>query len=218
MEKIEEPVLPPKKQLPTLIVRPLGNNKIRSSIELKLMLEKFIKPRLIGVKITALRKSLNNGVIIQVETEDMANKLLNAINEHQEAKFLCLAKRPAARHPQILIYDIEKCEGSRGEIEKLFISKIRESNNLPEGDIKVLLKKKVKGSLEHWVLSMDPAIFKEIKDLKWLCCDIEPLRCFNCHRFGHQKKNCDITKPQCQRCTKTHGQDQCDRKYPVCRN
>ncbi|GBO17200.1 hypothetical protein AVEN_198958-1, partial [Araneus ventricosus] len=226
-KKIEEPVLPPKKLLPTIIVKPLGNNKIRSSIELKLLLEKHIKPRLLGVKVVTLRKSLNNGVIIQVETEDMANNLLKAINDHQEVKFFCLAKRPVVRNPQILIYDIEKCDGDREVNEKLFISKIRESNDLPEGDIKVLFRKKGKGSLEHWVLSVDPAIFKSIKDLKWLCCGfgsykfkehLEPLRCFHCHRFGHQKKNCDIEKPQCQRCTKTHGQDQCDRKYPVCRN
>ncbi|GBO17205.1 hypothetical protein AVEN_198963-1 [Araneus ventricosus] len=116
---MEEPILPPKKQFPTIIVRPLANNKIRSSLELELLLENHIKPRSLGVRVLALRKALNNGVIIQVETEEMAVILLNAINDHQEVKFYCQAKRPASRNPQILIYDIEKSEGDRDEIENL---------------------------------------------------------------------------------------------------
>ncbi|GBO45532.1 hypothetical protein AVEN_219808-1 [Araneus ventricosus] len=124
-KKMEEPILPPKKQFATIIVRPLANNKIRSSLELKLLLENHIKPRLLGVRVLALRKALNNGVIIQVETEEMAVILLNAINDHQEVKFYCQAKRPASRNPQILIYDIEKSDGDRDEIEKSFITKIR---------------------------------------------------------------------------------------------
>ncbi|GBM46465.1 hypothetical protein AVEN_78607-1 [Araneus ventricosus] len=131
--------------MPTIIVKPVVET-IASSAILKAMLEDKISPRNLGVKILNCQPANGKGVIIRTETIEMAKKLEIEINTHLELKNLCSAREPRKRSPQILIYDIAESAGDKSQEEADFIEKLKTSNTFPEGDIRVLFRRKGKGS------------------------------------------------------------------------
>ena len=37
----------------------------------------------------------------------------------------------------------------------------------------------------------------------------EPIRCLRCHKFGHERRNCNYQNQYCGKCTRTHETDEC---------
>ncbi|GBO15243.1 hypothetical protein AVEN_202766-1 [Araneus ventricosus] len=168
-------------------------------------------------------------MVLQVQTTEMAQKLQEAINGHDQLKDICGARKPKERIPHIMVYDIEKCgEGvTREEEEQSFLEKVKKSNLLPEGEMKVLFRKKGSGNREHWVISMEPVLFKQIKGEKRIQFGfgsfrfrefLEPMKCFRCHKFGHGRKTCVVDKDLCSKCPGMHSFRECKSTAPVCRN
>ncbi|GBN16515.1 hypothetical protein AVEN_102437-1 [Araneus ventricosus] len=116
----------------------------------------------------------------------------------------CQVYIPMSRVRHIIIFDIPPQYGYQAAHENNFILQLKESNELTDQEIKVVFKKKGRGSLQNWILAMQPKTYQEIKDKKRLSCGfnshrfkefLAPLRCFGCYRFGHLKRNCRETKP-----------------------
>ncbi|GBM10688.1 hypothetical protein AVEN_7956-1 [Araneus ventricosus] len=157
----------------------------------------------------------------------MARKLEEAVNAHQELSRNCRASAPNPRHPQVLIYDVPDSTGDKSEVEAAFIDKLRVSNNLPPGTIRVVFRRPGRGSFHHLVLAMDPAIFAHLKGsnrLHWgfgsfrfreYC---EPQQCFKCYRFGHVRNACSAPRPLCPRCLGDHPHIECTETTVTCRN
>ncbi|KAF8773033.1 hypothetical protein HNY73_015728 [Argiope bruennichi] len=186
------PLLRPKANLPTLVVRPITES-IDSSIKMRKTLEANISPKGMEIKIMGLKPAMGNGVLIQVETPEMVTKLKDAINSHTNLQNVCKATTPQIRMPQIIIYDVEKSERPREEEELDFLNQIKLSNDIV-GNMRVLFRKKGRGSSSHWAISLNPKAFRIIKDKARLQCGfgsyrfrefVEPLRCFKCLKFGH---------------------------------
>ncbi|GBN57971.1 hypothetical protein AVEN_151098-1 [Araneus ventricosus] len=220
--------LRPKPVLPTVIVRS-NSDEIKTAAQLKSRLENTISPNSIGVKIITSRLTINNGVVLQVQTDEMANKIREAINQNDTLKEVCSARKPKVRIPHIIIYDVEKREEgvTRETEEQILMEKIRKSNSLPPGETKVLFRKKGRGNREHWVVEIAPKIFAQIKDDNRLQCGfgsyrfkeyIEPMRCYKCHRFGHGKATCVQEQELCSKCPGVHSFKTCKNATPVCRN
>ncbi|GBM81846.1 hypothetical protein AVEN_107939-1 [Araneus ventricosus] len=220
--------LKPKQQLPTVVVKSVSQ-EIGTSMQLKERLETAIHPNTLGIKIITSRLTFNKGMVLQVQTNEMAQKLQEAINGHDNLKNICGAHKPKERIPHIMVYDIEKCgeETTREIEEQSFLKKVKESNSLPDGEMKVLFRKKGSGSREHWIISMDPAIFKQIKGEKRIQFGfgsfrfkefIEPMRCFRCHKYGHGKKTCMVDTEHCSKCPGMHSFKECKATEAVCRN
>ncbi|GBM39773.1 Putative protein in type-1 retrotransposable element R1DM [Araneus ventricosus] len=203
--------LKPKPSIPTLIVKPTVDGA--SFKELKGKLEESINLKPLGVKVINCTPSAGNGVIIRVQTNEMLEKLQKTINEHTTLKNLCQARTPKGRSPQIIIYDIPKTDEPRDAEEIQFLEQLRSSNDLPSGDMRVIFRRKGRGNLQHWVVSLTPEIFKHLKDEKRLHLGfgsfkfkefLDPLRCFKCHKFGHVNKNCLVQDVLCSRCPGIH--------------
>ncbi|GBN84743.1 hypothetical protein AVEN_18304-1 [Araneus ventricosus] len=153
------PIPPPRPDFPVIVVRPVGDT-ITASAALKGLLEAKVSPQALGVRVLRCQPANGNGVLVRVETSDMADKLVLAINSHPELQVCCEARVPRKRSPQILIYDIPDMPGDKAMVEEEFLDKLRMSNSLPAGDIRVLFRRKGRGSQQHWVLSVAPNIFE----------------------------------------------------------
>ncbi|GBN73936.1 hypothetical protein AVEN_22499-1 [Araneus ventricosus] len=218
--------LQPRSALPAVVVRPVGEVNVTSA-QIKGVLEESIHPMQIGVKIISCQPVSGQGVLIRTETPAMAQKLEDEINNHPTLSGNCQAKAPNQRRPQIMVYDVPDSPGDRSEVEQMFIEKLRSSNNLPAGEIKVVFRRKGRGSLSHWVLSLAPAVFaviRETKRLHWgfgsyrfreFC---EPLQCFKCFRFGHVRPQCRMQTDLCAKCPGEHPTKDCPKNTVVCRN
>ncbi|KAF8769827.1 hypothetical protein HNY73_017434 [Argiope bruennichi] len=186
--------------LPTILVaakisEPMEEENV-SKLNIKTLLESHIRPKALGVKIISCREARSKNILISVPTQEMASKLLEAINEHSYLKTVCEARFPQKRDPQIIIYDIDNTGQDKNVEEEDFITRIRTDNNLPAGKIRVLFRKPGRGARSHWVLSVSPNIYKVIKNDKRLHYGfgskkfkehLEPIRCQNCLKFGHSK-------------------------------
>ncbi|GBL87368.1 hypothetical protein AVEN_118322-1 [Araneus ventricosus] len=217
--------LPSRPSLPVVLVHPLGDPPVAVPV-LKSKLESSISPHQLGVKVIACQPAAGNGLLIRTETAEMAQTITSAINSHGELSGICRAREPSKRVPQILVYDVPPTSDTRDLEEARFIEKLRSSNDLPEGDIRVLFRKKGRGSSHHWVLSMAPAVFRHLPArgrLHWGFGSLkfreffEPTRCYKCHRFGHVRQNCTVQQDLCSRCPGEHNFKDCPRDTPVCR-
>ncbi|GBN62175.1 hypothetical protein AVEN_61408-1 [Araneus ventricosus] len=169
---------------------------IKSTLESKINL----KPS--GVKVLNCAPSAGNGIIIRIQTPEMLDTLQKSINDHVDLKNICQARAPKGRNPQLILYDVAPTGEPREEEERNFLENLRSSNDLPCGDMKVIFRRKGRGNLQHWIITVTPEIFKNTKDEKRLHLGfgsykfrefVDPLRCFKCHKFGHTSKNCSVT-------------------------
>ncbi|GBN95459.1 hypothetical protein AVEN_29589-1 [Araneus ventricosus] len=218
--------LQPRSALPAVVVRPVGDVNVTSA-QIKGVLEENIHPLQIGVKIISCQPVSGQGVLIRTETPAMAQKLENEINNHPTLNGNCQAKAPNQRRPRIMVYDVPDSPGDRSEVEQAFIEKLRSSNNLPAGEITVVFRRKGRGSLSHWVLSLAPAVFAVLRDTKRLHWGFgsfrfrefcEPLQCFKCFRFGHVRPQCRMQNDLCAKCPAEHPTKDCPKPTVVCRN
>ncbi|GBO05058.1 hypothetical protein AVEN_113142-1 [Araneus ventricosus] len=217
--------LPPRPNLPVIVIHPQPNTETTSA-QLRTMLESKLSPHQLGVKILSCQPAHGNGLLVRTATKDMSRTLTTAINTHVELGPVCNAREPRKRNPQILVYDVPPQPGDRETAEVDFVTKLRSSNSLPDGPIKVLFRKKGRGTLQHWVLTVDPLVFKAIAGkgrLHWGFGSLkfreylEPTRCYKCHRFGHLRSTCGAPVELCSRCPGEHSYTICPKETPVCR-
>ncbi|GBN38111.1 hypothetical protein AVEN_47752-1, partial [Araneus ventricosus] len=191
-------LLKPRQESPTVLVSPLGD-VLYSSKELKSLLEAHISPRQLGLKVLACLPAAENGVIVKLQTADMAIILETHINGNPDLNGVCRARAPRRPKPKILIYDIPALAGDREEQEISFLEKLRSSNSFPDGSVSVLFRRRGRGTAQHWVLSLDPVVYHCISGtnrLHWGLGSLkfrafsEPIQCFRCLKFGHAQSRC----------------------------
>ncbi|GBM62346.1 hypothetical protein AVEN_166842-1 [Araneus ventricosus] len=218
-------ILKPKPSVPTLVVKPTVEGS--SFQTLKKQLEEKINLKALGIKVINCAPSAGNVVIVRLQNSDMLDTLQRTISEHTELKTMCNARTPKGRNPQIIIYDIAKADMSREEKESQFLEQLRNSNDLPVGEMKAIFRRKGRGSLQHWIISVTPEIFDSLKEEKRLHLGfgsykftefLDPLRCFKCQKFGHVSKNCSEQATLCSRCPGVHVFSKCTTANTVCRN
>ncbi|GBN60711.1 hypothetical protein AVEN_116753-1 [Araneus ventricosus] len=211
---------------PTVLVSPLGDT-LNSSKELKSLLESHISPRQLGLKVLACLPAAENGVIVKLQTADMANILETHINSNPELNGVCRARAPRRPQPKILIYDVPTLPGDREEQELSFLGKLRSSNSFPEGSVSVLFRRRGRGAAQHWVLSLDPVVYHCISGtnrLHWGLGSLkfrtfsEPIQCFRCLKFGHAQSRCRTPEELCSRCPGIHSYKSCSAAEATCRN
>ncbi|GBO06214.1 hypothetical protein AVEN_188520-1 [Araneus ventricosus] len=123
---------------------------------------------------------------------------------------------PNRRSPQLIIYNVD------GEVDQeqlkagLLAKNITLADSANKPCFKVEFSIPARNSLKkHWVLSIDPKKFIEIKNKEGLYFQFSCLRtsefisirfCKRCFAYGHTTKNCDPKNEQkCDRCGNTKG-------------
>ncbi|GBM78068.1 hypothetical protein AVEN_154028-1 [Araneus ventricosus] len=218
--------LQPRPESPTVIVHPLGDS-LTSSQALKHLLEEHIRPQQLGLRVLACLPATENGVLVRVHTAEMAVVLEQHINGHPELNGLCRARAPRRPNPRILVYDVPDLPGTREEQEATFLEKLSLSNSFPAGGVAVLFRKRGRGALQHWVLTLDPVIsycISKTNRLHWGLGSLkyrvfsEPIQCYRCLKFGHTQTCCRAPEVLCSRCPGSHSYKSCSETQSKCRN
>ncbi|GBN03357.1 hypothetical protein AVEN_268068-1 [Araneus ventricosus] len=218
--------LKPRPESPTVLVQPLGGS-FDSSMALRTLLEEHIRPQQLGLRVLSCSPAAECGVLVTLQTKEMATLLESHINGHSELNGVCRARFPRKPNPRILVYDVPVGPGDRDEQEHSFLEKLRVSNSFLEGGLSVLFRRKGRGSAQHWVLSIDPVIYHCLHNtnrLHWGLGSLrfrafsDPVQCFRCLKFGHTQSRCRAPEELCSRCQGTHSFRTCLETQSKCRN
>lgn len=198
------------KAKPALLVYSLKEN----AVDLKKSLEKAVDRRALNLSIENVRPIRNNGLAIEVNSLKDRDVLREKIKESDPT---LLIKDPTKRKPLVVIYD--------GSEEEDFLPGIAADNDLKGPIIRKFTMKNRNGG-KHIVAQVEPSDFGKLMQKGkvfsgWTRHNVreflQPLRCFNCYRYGHSKKHC-TNKQACERCGEEHLRKVCKSSTEKCVN
>ncbi|KAF8792575.1 hypothetical protein HNY73_004154 [Argiope bruennichi] len=131
----------------------------------------------------------------------MKDKLNEALRSCPEVEQKVKISDPKGKDPHIIVHNFERCEGDREKQETKILKRLRKSNALPDGEMRVKFRLRGRGNSESWVIAVTPEIFQVTSTKTRLNCGfkshlvqefLQPTRCFKCFRFGHIKAVCKV--------------------------
>ncbi|XP_053681574.1 uncharacterized protein LOC128732352 [Sabethes cyaneus] len=200
----------------TVVIRPKTSQRAEVT---KLAIRSKLDPTAFSVK--AVRCKENGDVDVLCETNDLAQKLVNAAADIMSENYEISIRKPLK--PRIKIIGI--CgELTADEI----VLKLKQQNNLPlSSNISVIRIRKN----ENWtynplvtVLETDAQTFETLINLQsvnvgWDRCrvveEVNVLRCFKCSKYGHKASSCN-NPFCCPKCAGDHEAKDCASSFVNC--
>ncbi|GBN75975.1 hypothetical protein AVEN_198309-1 [Araneus ventricosus] len=143
-----------------LIVLPKQDSQLTSSKQVLKLLDRNISLGEIGVTMVANKWGKNNSLVLVTKTKQMAETLKKAITDSPTVAEKVEVSDPKGRSPHIIVFDVPAKETEdRAKFEDRWLKKLRKSNNLPEGEMKVKFRRKGRKESQHWIISLDPVVF-----------------------------------------------------------
>ncbi|XP_023235511.1 uncharacterized protein LOC111634910 [Centruroides sculpturatus] len=214
-------VTPKKRPQKILFVRPEAPGDAKDSDEIKTKFIHAIDPRKEGIRFRQIRKLRTKGLMVQVETDEDARRLL----QNNKLKEIGLKTEPLnKRNPRVIIYDVPRNidDGELPEViqsmnPEIFVCKDRKH------ELKPLFKTgKRRDEQVNWVMEVSPELRLKLLGHERLFIDyysckvkdyIAVSRCFKCQSFGHVAKFCRDSADTCSHCTEEgHKFSDCPRK------
>lgn len=210
-------------------VFPKEGSKIQDSDGTRQAICTKVAPVKEKLKIKALKRISNKGVLIETETKEDLESVLK--DERLQSAGL-MVTFPAKKRPRMMIYDIPS-----DLTEKEIHQAIQQQNF--EGSDKIKIAQDFKLSFKtgkrdkptvNWVAEVTPEIRETLKKrskvyIGWSCCSVRDFisvsRCYKCQAFGHVAKHCKATTDTCGHCAKEgHTFNNCPAKSekPQCAN
>ena len=203
-----------------------GDSSYKSSEETKVAIMTSMVPVKEKLKIRAVKKIGNNGVLIETTTKEDMTRVIQ--NEKLNAAGL-VARPVAKKRPQIIIYDVPK------DISNNYLSSLRRQNlegmdkeRVKDG-VTISHKKDNRDSeTSNWVIEAKPENRNNpIKQgrvyIEWYSLrirdNINVSRCYKCQDYGHVSKHCRAAKDISGHCgTEGHTFKNCPNtnKNPKC--
>ncbi|GBO36331.1 hypothetical protein AVEN_33273-1 [Araneus ventricosus] len=164
----------------------------------------------------------NNGIAITCRKEEDVQALLDKIENSESLNNVITARKPAKRHPSIIIYGIPD-QTTNEEVQ----DSLRHHTGIDK-DLKIRFK--LRGRTQgtsHWVLETPSEEFKKTTSIKklpinWSMHNIREFfhikKCQKCHAYGHLFNSCKNIKPFCGFCGNRHPISQCRASIPCCIN
>lgn len=187
-----------------LIIHPKQGTTINAEVTKK-KLQEGVNVKDKGIKIKELRKIRGSGVIVEAETTEDRDKLMNEIKLVPTLNSKFELKKISKKNPTIIVYAVD---GTYTEEE--FIEQIAMHNEgIEKQDIKVKGQQKKESDLStNWILETTPQAFQQFVSLgkvkiQWSRYNtkeyIRPTICYNCGKYGHISRFCR-GDPKCDNC------------------
>nr|CAI5829458.1 unnamed protein product [Callosobruchus analis] len=208
----------PRKQSTSVLIIKSKNGK-DDNIDVMNTIKSNINPSSENIMIERT-KLVKNGMLVTCCDGKSLEKLKTIVDKQFSNKFDSFV--PKRFKPRLLVSDVDKSVESKEE----FLNMLVQNNQyLSDKDIKVVSMIKLKFSL-NVILEVEPEVRKHILSTgyiltSWQKCYVRDyvvvVRCFNCCRFGHFKKDCK-SKTVCSICSGDHDFRQCQSRRNLCIN
>ncbi|XP_076182719.1 uncharacterized protein LOC143154599 [Ptiloglossa arizonensis] len=210
-----------------VIVKSKNENENTTSEKIR---EKVIKEmsEFVNVRVKAVRKIRNNGVVIETVSEQERN----AIKECVKLDELGLkANLPGMISPKVIMYDVPNEMKNETILEEMYEKNLKERMTLDEFNkrVRIINRSSKKGANEGNVIMETSAIVKEMLTragrvyIKWHAFKVREfecvLRCFGCLGFGHMMRDCKSKVRVCRKCGESgHEAKDCTATKETCKN
>nr|CAI5857697.1 unnamed protein product [Callosobruchus analis] len=151
-------------------------------------------------------------MLISCSNDESLEKVKSTVEAKFRNRYRIATPKPFK--PRLLISDVEKSLENKND----FIESLVQNNTfLEDCDLKVISVAKLKYSW-NVIIEVDPDVRKHIISrgylfTTWKKCIVSDhfsvVRCFNCSRFGHLKKDCK-NKAICSLCLNEHAEISCN--------
>ncbi|GBM04020.1 hypothetical protein AVEN_99210-1 [Araneus ventricosus] len=211
-----------------LLLKPLGKDKSDYHSN-KNLITRALTSKGNALRITSIGRVFGGGVKIVTanETDFTAIKvLLESMQDITEAFEITRAQK---RKPQVIVYNIDKKIQAEELLEGLLQNNcfLYDANNVPLLKVEFPIQARNKES-RHWVVTIDPSIFKELSLKQGLYFNWSRVRfteftgirqCRTCGAFCHTAKYCDDRDkpPICENCSMLKTENHSCR-VPKCKN
>ena len=212
-----------------IAIYPKGGSIYKSSDETKAALVISMVPVKEKLKIRAVKKIGNNGLLIETTTKEDMTKIIQ--NERLKAAGL-VAGPVAKKRPQIIIYDVPKEISDNNLLSSLRRQNLEGMDKETVKDGVVILHKKVNKDSEtsNYIVEAKTEIRNKLINqgrvfIGWHSLRVRDYinvsRCYKCQDYGHVSKHCRATCDICGHCgTEGHTYNTCPNKNkdPKCIN
>ncbi|XP_067206978.1 uncharacterized protein [Linepithema humile] len=192
-----------------IIIKPKENKENVTIEEIKSKFFETIKGRKDDIRINNIRKTRDNGILI--ETEDRED--ITVIKKMDLDKAELKTETPRKVGPSIIIYDVNK-DMTMDEIRKEIWNKNLKRTGLSQEvyDSKINFRVKLRNknpTLTNWVLEVPARIFYILIERKKMYIEwqshsvkeyVNIVRCFRCFGFGHIANKCTSEHQYCGHC------------------
>ena len=210
-----------------VLIRPAEGQGTKSSEETKERLMQSLDPRTESVRIKNVRKTNNNGLVVETASKADLEKLKICVGREQTLK----VEEPGRRGPKMIIVGIPKTvlEGNLAEAmhdQNPEIQNMGISKDSLKRDLRPCFQiGKRKEDTTNVVVETTTQIRNALREIgrlyfDWMSCRIDDYlgisRCYHCQNYGHIAKHCRQEKATCYHCAgHGHRAEECkDRDAP----
>lgn len=205
-----------------LIVKP--KDAAHNIVKTKEDLRQKIQPSEMNTGITMGRKIRNGGLVLNCEQNNQIDDIKTQIQTKMGAEYEII--KPSPKKNRIKVFGIH--ENEHNSDEQTIVTKIIRQNDLEVGtaEVKLLRKSNIVNKKFNLILELDEISFKKVAKkekmfIGWNRCyiknDFNIVRCYNCCKYGHIKKNCQ-NEVCCPLCSEKHTEDKCTKQTKKCIN
>jgi len=177
-----------------------------------------------NLKVRSIRQMRNKGLIVEVDGEE-DKELIKGANLARQG---LVANEPKRIDPIIIIYDVENEYGKK-ELKEDFTSCNEEDMNTLEEAVTFQYSYDTKKNRKNWIVRVPGKFYNKLTNrdriyMQWRTYrfkeNLNIVRCFKCHGYGHFAKYCNIKEQLCENCgVQDHIRTECPRKEkPQCIN
>jgi len=191
----------------TVVVKPVEGNSLNRPHDLQAKLAKHINCIDLGVTINKLHPTKRNNLVIRVNNEEEADKLIHMVRDSPELNSIVTVDRPRLIMKRVIISKIP-CSYTEEQILK-FISK---ELNCDTFNLKLKKLSKLTSPFYTYLLELPETYVDTLIDKKRLFFDfhsvyvkkfVKIIRCYQCQGYGHLSYNCK-QPVACSNCSGSH--------------
>lgn len=218
----EAPPIRPKPALRSLVVT--SNDPINTAQDVFNEVRKVLRAKEEGLEINSIRKAKDQKIVIGCRNDEIRNKVKAKIKQSANLK----VEEATNKKPLVIFKNVLK-DNSDGDILDALMTQnqhIFENLNETEKQIDFLFRKRTwNPEMTHVVARVAPLLWNRLTTAAHVYVDLQRVRvedqsplvqCSMCLSYGHSKRQCKESEPNCSKCGGSHVRSECDPSNYFC--